>query len=202
MISVHDHNIKQVTSYKYLGVQIDQDLSWHTHVTTVCSKIHQRLHFLRRLRLFGVSVNIMLTFYRASIESILRYGMSSWFGNLTVVYKSQIARLANIAGKIMGMATPPITPQAIFEQGVVRQARNILSDPLHVLKPEYDLMPSGSRFRTPTCYYNRYKHSFVPLSIKLLNDRHITTGNWGEALWVVCVFCCLTCVRTTFNLAL
>ena len=106
-ITVHGHNIKQVSSYKYLGVQIDKDLSWHTHVTTMCSKIHQRLHFLRRLRLFGVSRNIMLTFYRASIESILRYGISSWFGNLTVAYKSQITRLICMAGKIMGMSTPP-----------------------------------------------------------------------------------------------
>ena len=62
MISVHDHNIKQVSSYKYLGVQIDQDLSWHTHVTTLCAKIHQRLHFLQRLRPFGVNVSIMLIF--------------------------------------------------------------------------------------------------------------------------------------------
>ena len=169
-ISVHNNNIKQVSSYKYLGVQIDQDLSWHTHVTLCCSKIHQRMHFLRRLRLFGVSVNIMLIFYRASIESILRYGISSWFGNLTVKYKAQIGKLAKMAGKIMGMSAPPITPQAIFEQEVVRQARNIISDPLHVLNPEYVLMRSGRRYRTPQCRYNRYKHSFVPLSIKLLNN--------------------------------
>ena len=31
------------------------------------------------------SRNIMLTFYGASIESVLRYGISSWFGNLTVI---------------------------------------------------------------------------------------------------------------------
>ena len=98
-------------------------------MTSCCAKIHQRLHFLRRLRLFGVSVNIMLIFYRASIESILRYGITSWFGNLTVKFKSQIARVAKMAGKIMGMSSPPITPQAIFEQAVIRQARNIVSDP-------------------------------------------------------------------------
>ena len=171
MIAVHDHNIEQVSSYKYLGVQIDKDLSWHTHVTTLCSKIHQRLHFLRRLRLFGVSQNIMLTFYRASIESILRYGISSWFGNLTVVYKSQITRLVNMAGKIMGMATPPIRPQAIFEQAVMRQAENIVSDPSHVLNPEYDLLPSGRRYRTSKWGCNRYKHSFIPMSIQMLNLR-------------------------------
>ena len=170
MIRIHNHNIKQVSSYKYLGVQIDRDLSWHTHVTSFCAKIHQRLHFLRRLRLFGVSVNIMLIFYRASIESILRYGISSWFGNLTVKYKSQIARLVNMAGKIMGMSTPPITPQAIFEQAVLRQARNILSDPSHVLYPEYQILQSGRRYRIPRCRYNRYKNSFVPLSIKTVNE--------------------------------
>ena len=120
IISIHKNPISQVSSYKSLGVHIVKDMSWNTHVTSCCAKIHQRLHFLRRLRLFGVSVNIMLIFYRASIESILRYGIASWFGNLTVKYKSQIARLAKMAGKIMGMSSPPITPQAIFEQAVSR----------------------------------------------------------------------------------
>ena len=85
---------------------IDKDMSWHPHVEACCSKIHQRLHFLRRLRLFGVSLNIMLIFYRASIESILRYEIASWFGNLTVKYKAQVARTAKMAGKIMGLSSP------------------------------------------------------------------------------------------------
>ena len=85
-------------------------------------------------------------------------------------YKAQIARLAKMAGKIMGLSSPPMTPQAIFEQAVVRQARNIVSDPLHVLNSEYVLMRTGRRYRMPKCRYNRYKHSFVPLSIKFLNE--------------------------------
>ena len=54
IISIHNNDISQVSSYKYLGVQIDKDMSWNMHVTSCCAKIHQRLHFLRRLRLFGV----------------------------------------------------------------------------------------------------------------------------------------------------
>ena len=46
VISVNSNNISQVSSYKYLGVHIDQDMRWHTHVTSCCAKIHQRLHFL------------------------------------------------------------------------------------------------------------------------------------------------------------
>ena len=74
-----------------------------------------------------------------------------------------------MAGKIMGLSSPPLTPQAIFEQTVVRQAKNIISDPSHVLNSEYELMRSGRRYRMPQCKYNRFKHSFIPLSIKMLN---------------------------------
>ena len=75
------------------------------HVKSCSAKIHERLHFLRRFGLFGVSANIMMIFYRPSIELILRYGIASWFGNPTVKLKSQIAGLAKIAGKIMKMST-------------------------------------------------------------------------------------------------
>ncbi|KAK7888955.1 hypothetical protein WMY93_024515 [Mugilogobius chulae] len=52
-VTIHGHVTEQVSSFKYLGVHIDRDLSWHTQVTSVWSRIHQRLYYLRRLRLFG-----------------------------------------------------------------------------------------------------------------------------------------------------
>ena len=66
------------------------------------------------------------------------------------------------------------TLQAIFEETVLRQARKIVADPSHVLNSEYELLPSGRRYRVPVKnkkrYLNRYKFSFVPLSITLLNS--------------------------------
>ena len=41
---------------------------------------------------------------------------------------------------------------------------------MHVLHNEFQLLPSGRRNRTPPCRLNRYKYSFVPLSIKQLNS--------------------------------
>ncbi len=117
-VTIHGNNIKQVTSYKYLGIHIDSDLSWQTQVVTVCARIHQRLHFLRRLRLFGVCKNIMLIFYRATIESILRYGITSWFGNLNVKSKTLILNLVRVASKIMGHS--PLNPQELFDQASLR----------------------------------------------------------------------------------
>lgn len=72
-ISINGENIKQV-SYKYLGVYIDNMLSWQIHISNICSRIDQH-----HLRIFGVSRNIMMIFYRAAIESVLHFGRISWF---------------------------------------------------------------------------------------------------------------------------
>ena len=135
-VAIHGQDIKQVKTFKYLGVYVDSDLSWRTQVANVCARIHQRLHFLRRLRVFGVCKNIMLIFYRATIESVLRYGITSWFGNLTVKSRAEISSLVRTAGKIMGIMLP-LNPQDLFEQATIRQANAILSDSAHVLNCEY-----------------------------------------------------------------
>ena len=164
-VSIHGNSINQVTSFKYLGVHIDCDFR-HTQVEMVCTRVHQCLHFLRRL--FGGCRNIMAIFYRATIESIIRYGITCWFGNPTVKCRSQINSLVKTASKIMG---PPAlsSPQDLFEQAAIKQAKNILTDTSHVLSPDYTLLKSGRRYRVPLCKHNRLKYSFIPLSIKLIN---------------------------------
>ena len=122
----------------------------------------------------------MLIFYRASIESIVRYGITNWFGNLTVKFKSEILRLVKMAGKIMGMSTPPNTPQVIFEQATLGQAKKTVSERSHILYPEYRLLPSGMTYEAPKWRYNRFKHSFVPLSITLLNNSLAEEGRSGR----------------------
>ncbi len=39
--------INQVTSYKCLGVYIDSSLSWQVHVDHLCSRLQQRMYFMR-----------------------------------------------------------------------------------------------------------------------------------------------------------
>ena len=45
------------------------------------------LYFLRKLIAFDVNEKILVLFYRSIIESILRYGITVWFGNLSVQSK-------------------------------------------------------------------------------------------------------------------
>ena len=169
-ILIKEERVEQVNSYKYLGVYFDPQLSWACHVDSVCSRVNQRLHFLRRLRIHGVSNNILLMFYRANIESIIRYGITTWFGNLAVKLKTQLQNLVKRAGKIIGME-PPCTLQEIFDSTVLKQGLKVTQDPSHILHNEFILLPSGRRYREPPWKLNRFKYSFVPLAVKALNKR-------------------------------
>ncbi|KAI2644006.1 RNA-directed DNA polymerase from mobile element jockey [Labeo rohita] len=110
---ISGQNIGQVDSYKYLGIHIDNKLTWSAQVENVCIRVQQRLYFLRRLRVFGVNQKVLLLFYHTVIESILRYGISAWFGNLSVHLKAKITRLMQRAMKIVGVKQHPAL-QALF----------------------------------------------------------------------------------------
>ncbi len=63
--------VERVSSFKYLGVNISEDLTWTTHIQTQVKKARQRLCHLRQLRKFRVSPAILKTFYSGAIENVL-----------------------------------------------------------------------------------------------------------------------------------
>ncbi len=58
-VIIKDTMIQQVTSYRYLGFYMDSVLCWKTHIDSLCTRLQQRLYFLRRLRLYGVGSKIV-----------------------------------------------------------------------------------------------------------------------------------------------
>ncbi len=63
--------VERVRSFKYLSVNISEDLTWTTHSQTQVKKARQRLYHLRQLRKFRVSPAILNNFYSGAIESVL-----------------------------------------------------------------------------------------------------------------------------------
>lgn len=86
----------------------------------------------------------------------MRYAITTWFGNLSVKLKTQIYNLTKRAGKIIGRSLP-LSPQEIFDQAAFKQGQRLANDPTHILQDQFELMPSGKRYRVPHCRLNRYK---------------------------------------------
>ncbi len=55
--------VERVSSFKYLFVNIFEDLIWTAHIQTQVKKARQRLYYLPQLSKFRVSTAILKTFY-------------------------------------------------------------------------------------------------------------------------------------------
>ncbi len=122
-ITIDKTPVERVSSFKFLGVHITEDLTWSAHTDAVLKKAHQRLFFLRRLRKFGTSPRILRSFYTCTVESILTGCITAWFGNSTagnrralqrVVLEvsfppSRISTPGGVQGKPGGLSKTPAT---------------------------------------------------------------------------------------------
>ena len=48
-LTINTFPIEQVSSTKSLGVSIDENLSWNTHIETLCKKISSALSLIKRI---------------------------------------------------------------------------------------------------------------------------------------------------------
>lgn len=106
----------------------------------------------------------MIMFYSAVFESLIRYGITAWFGNLSVELRSKVVSLIHTARKIIGVSEQ-MSLQHMYEQDTLRHAKQIVCDASHVLHNEYELLPSWKRFKVPCCRLKRFKNSFYPVSL-------------------------------------
>ncbi len=154
--------VERVSSFKYLFVNIFEDLTWTAHIQTQVKKARQRLYHLRQLRKFRVSTSILKTFYSGAIESVLT---ASQCGMET----SQI-RTAKLCREscISGSALPSL--QDIYLKRCKSRAAKIIKDSNHPGNHLFILLLSGKRFRSMMAKTERLRRSFFPQAIRFLNS--------------------------------
>ena len=76
-IEVNQEKIGRITKTKYLGLNIDENLSWNDQYKKVKAKVKSGLSALQRLKDI-LPLSKLAAVYRALIESHLRYGNIIW----------------------------------------------------------------------------------------------------------------------------
>ena len=71
-------SIERVSTYKILGVFIDSDLRWNSHVDYICKKACKKLYSLRILSRASVDQGSMLKVYTSSVRSVVEYAVPVW----------------------------------------------------------------------------------------------------------------------------
>ncbi len=78
-----------------------------------------------------------------------------------------MSRIKKVSSKTLGTEQSSLTD--LYNRQVVRKANSILSASDHPLYSEFEFLPSGLRLRFPLVKSNRYRCSFIPTAIFMLN---------------------------------
>ncbi|KAI3371809.1 hypothetical protein L3Q82_024355 [Scortum barcoo] len=144
-IHIKGMTVERVNSFKFLGVHISEDLTWTTGCSKLVKKAHQRLFFLRTLRKNHLSSDILVNFYRCTIESILTSCITVW-------------------------STTSSSIEDIYRKRCLKRAGKIIKDSSHPAHRLFTLLPSGKRYRSARTKTTRFLNSFFPTAVRLLNS--------------------------------
>ena len=87
--------MENVESIKYLGVNVTNDLRWHTHISNICTKVNRTLGFLRR-NLYACAQEVKETAYKGLVHPVLEYSGPVW-DRSDVGLKDELEKLQNRA---------------------------------------------------------------------------------------------------------
>ena len=113
---------------------------------------------MRKSKKFGVGKDTFVNFYRATIESVLTFSITSWFSSLTDSDKNRLSKIVHTSSKITGANLKSV--DCIYQERSARKVRSILANTDHPANSLFDTLPSGRRFRSIPARTNRFKNSF------------------------------------------
>lgn len=172
-LSINGVCVERVSSFKFLGTHLSEDLTWTVNTAALVKKAQQRLHFLRVLRRNHLEERLLVSFYQATIESVLTYCVTVWFTACSAADRKALQRVIRTAEKIIGCPLPPL--EDIATSRCISRGKKIWADSTHPGQKLFILLPSGKRLRSSKCRTNRLRNSFYPWSIRLLNSKHPPT---------------------------
>ena len=98
-IQLHGKEIDRLSSFCYLGVTLDENLSWNEHVELICNKVSKRLGLLSRIRPY-LTLKAAKCVYNCLVQPIFDYTDTVW-GGLSIGCSNSLQRLQNRAAHII-----------------------------------------------------------------------------------------------------
>ena len=159
--------IERVTTFKFLGIVLDESLNWHHHTNQVKLKISQGLYILNSLKNITTS-EVRKSIYYSLIHSHLTYGCILW-GNeqkksikpLQMSQKKAVRKIDNAAYN--AHADPLFAKFNILKIEKLHMLQSLqFMHKLHLSILPQALTNLLSRFEAPHNTHTRFAHIFRP----------------------------------------
>ncbi|XP_033628919.1 uncharacterized protein LOC117291377 [Asterias rubens] len=100
-LTLNDKTITQCAVIKLLGVFIQADLRWDTHVGSMIKRANSRLFMLRKLKYHYLSISDLVAIYTSFVRPILEYAAPAWSGALSSKQCNDLERVQKRACRII-----------------------------------------------------------------------------------------------------
>jgi hypothetical protein len=124
-IVIHNLEVQKVTSCKYLGVILDNELKWTEHIDSVCKKLFKLIGVFYKLRSKLPAV-VLKSIYFAFVHPHILYGIEI-YANTNPTYLSKLVKLNNRILRIL--QNRPLATQVI---SLYRKYNTLPIERLHV----------------------------------------------------------------------
>ena len=74
---INNHQVEEVDSHKVLGVTIDNNLSWTSHLSVLSKTVSKKVYMLTKIKHF-LNLHARKLFFHAHIQSIIDYASTVW----------------------------------------------------------------------------------------------------------------------------
>ena len=99
-VSILDHKLDNVSSFKYLGIFISSDFKWTHHIEHVVKKVNQRLGLLKRVKHL-LPLKSRLLYYNSILMPLFDYADLVWGDKHDSTLMSSLQTLQNKAAKLI-----------------------------------------------------------------------------------------------------
>ena len=175
VVVVDDALIQPNAFTKFLGIFIDDKLSFNKHIDTLVTKCNTRLFLMRKLKSIGLDSDGLRTFYLSNIRPIICYASPAWFSLIGDTNCERLEQLQRSASKIimpdhdyedrLGMLRIPYLSSFLFDSSYSHFTK-ILNDESHPLysRLSFNSNRTSSRakqvFRPKRCRTTKRSNSF------------------------------------------
>ena len=98
-IRIDSHLIRRVYKSRYLGLIVDDKLSWTEHIAYISAKIRQNICVMKRTKRY-IPNDTLIMLYRTLVEPYLRYCNTTW-GNCGATLLNRLQTLQNRAARVI-----------------------------------------------------------------------------------------------------
>ena len=171
-INIGPTELERVSEFKLLGVYVQNDLKWNTHVSSIVSKACKRIHYLRVCRTAHLPRDIGLTTYITKIRPVLEYASPVW-GGLPIYLEEDLQRVQNRCLNVIGLPRDTVESLVTRRQNLTRKEfKHILESEAHPCKRFLEkpvdhghnlrsCKTNPAHLRIPVSRTVRHKQSFI-----------------------------------------